>query len=561
VDPTADHTPASLPPDLADGLRLALSEEEHGSPAGLARWLAEHPDQAAGLARFLAAQHELRVLLDPGLPPNPGGTSVDGYELREELGRGGMGVVYRAYDPVLKREVALKRVLAGPFLSPADRARFRFEAEAAASLDHPHIVRIHAFGETGGTPYLVMPLLTGGTLATSLKGLGPDRRLPALRATELVRDLAAAVHHAHQRGLLHRDLKPSNILLDADDRPHVADFGLARPLDRTVSAGMAGTAAYMAPEQARGERVLTTAVDIHALGAILFELLTGAPPFGTGEFAAVLRRVADEVAPRVRGLRPDVPRDLEMICRRCLEKVPSDRYSSAAELADDLTHVLNDEPIGGRGRGILVTVHRALGRRRETLAMDSWRTAFWGAAPPFFALAMIQAAVMLGAPRWVSQVALGYYLIGWTIILWAFLVVRRDTLNLVERASTVIQFGMVFAAVAVAAGQLWMHAGQVAPVFQPLAAVVGVGVFAHGFTYWGRLYLAGGLMIAVAALMPLVPVTYWPGVYGLTLTLLQVWVGAHLRRADRQSRAAAERWRIDLPLPPPEPDRPLVPPR
>jgi serine/threonine-protein kinase len=545
---TGPYPPPLLPPALADGLRLALAAEDGGP--GLALWLGEHPELAAELARFLAAQRDLQAVLDTGPKADPAGTTVGGYELREEIGRGGMGVVYRAYDPVLRREVALKRVLAGPLVTADELARFRFEAEAAASLDHPNIVPVFGVGEAGGTPFLVMPLMAGGSMARWLKALGPDRRLPPKEAARLVRDIARAVHHAHQRGLLHRDLKPANILRDAEGRPHVADFGLARRLDVTMTAGPAGTAAYMAPEQARGDRVLTIAVDVHALGAILFEVLTGGPPFGTGEPAGILRRVAEEPAPSARELRPDVPRDLDQVCRRSLAKEPADRYPTAGDLADDLGRVLDDVPIDRRGQRVLVSIRRALGRRRETRALPSWRAAFWGAGSTLLALAVIQAAVLLDAPARVAQGALAYYLVAWAVLLWGFLVARRDALHPVEHSSMAIQYGMALAAAAVAVGQLWLHDGRVAPVFQPLAAVVGLGLFAHGFTYWGRYYLVGGLLMVAAAAMPLVPVPYWPGAYGLTLTALQVWVGYQLRRADREPRAAADRW-TDMAHPPP----------
>jgi hypothetical protein len=212
---------------------------------------------------------------------------------------------------------------------------------------------------------------------------------------------------------------------------------------------------------------------------------------------------------------------------------------------------LDDVPIDRWGQRVLVSIRRALGRRRETGALPSWRAAFWGAGSTLLALAVIQAAVLLDAPARVAQAALAYYLVAWAVLLWGFLVTRRDALDPVERSSTAIQFGMALAAAAVAVGQLWLHDGRVAPVFQPLAAVVGLGLFAHGFTYWGRYYLVGGLLMVVAAVMPLIPVAYWPGTYGLTLTALQVRVGYQLRRADREARAAPDRWRTDMAHPPP----------
>jgi hypothetical protein len=290
---TTDNSNGSAPSAIDEGVALVIREREAGIVSPLTRWLAEHPDLAVELAEFAAWDGRLRSVPGGGVATATPPDRLGRYEIRDELGRGGMGVVHKAFDTHLKRDVALKLLKRGSFLSADDRAKFLAEAKAVASLDHDRIVGVYDWGEDGGSPYLVMPLMAE-SLAARLKRLGPDRCRPAREAAAVVRDLALAMHHAHQRLLLHRDLKPGNVLLDADGRPHVADFGLARRLEVSVTSGLAGTAAYMAPEQARGDKALTTGVDIHALGAILFELLTGAPPFGTGEFVAVLARVKDE---------------------------------------------------------------------------------------------------------------------------------------------------------------------------------------------------------------------------------------------------------------------------
>jgi eukaryotic-like serine/threonine-protein kinase len=436
--------------------------------------------------------------------------------------------------------VAVKLIRAAGALSATDRARFRFEAEAAASLDHPHIVKVYSFGERDGVPFLVMPVMTGGSLSDKLKTRGPARCFSPRVAAELVRDVALGVHHAHQRGLIHRDLKPGNILLDEADRPHVADFGLARSQDASVSlsGNIAGTPAYMSPEQARGEKGLTTAVDVWALGAILFELLTGRPPFGSDDVPSVMRRVIEEPAPSLRGLRHDIPRDLERICTTCLSKPTQDRYPSALVLAEELTRYLKGEPLSGDRRPrIWDTVTRALGWQREALSMRSWRVAFWGAASSAVAMATLQAAILLNAPLWVAQAAIAYYLIGWLGVMWWFLVAPRDTLNLVERASTAIHFGAKFGCLAILPVQLWLHDGNPVYALPSFLALVGLAVFAHGVTYWGRLYLNGLAFFAAAAAMPLVPVAYWPTFYGLLLVALQIQVGFHLRRVHNTARS------------------------
>jgi formylglycine-generating enzyme required for sulfatase activity len=278
-----------------------------------------------------------------------------------------MGVVYRARHLRLGRLVALKMALAGSYAGPHERERFRREAEAVAALRHPNLVQVYDAGDWAGRPYFTMELIEGGSLAQRLAGT-PQ---PARQAATLLATLAEAVQVAHQGGILHRDLKPANILLTADGTPKIADFGLARRLEGgaglTQSGVLLGTPSYMAPEQARGQPNIGPAVDVYALGAILYELLTGRPPFHGETAAATLQQVvADEpVAPR--RLNPSVPRDLETICTKCLSKEPARRYTSAEELANDLGRFQAGAPIRARRVG---AAEQALkwARRRPALA-------------------------------------------------------------------------------------------------------------------------------------------------------------------------------------------------
>jgi tetratricopeptide (TPR) repeat protein len=317
--------------------------------------------------------HVSLVTLRREVGSHPAGTDVPadwpvvpGYEIQEELGRGGMGVVYKARQVALDRVVALKVILHGHHAGARARNRLRREAEAIARLQHPGVVQIYEVGEHAGLPFLSLEFCGGGSLAQRIA----DRPQPSRQAAETVATLARAVQAAHDRGVVHRDLKPANVLFTDQGALKVTDFGLARRLDAhgpTQTGAILGTPSYMAPEQARGEKQVGPAADIWALGAVLYKLLTARPPFqGETPMDTILQVLDDEPVP-VRRLQPKVPRDLETICHRCLRKNVARRYSRAADLADDLDRFLAGEPIVARRVG---PVERAVKwtQRRPALA-------------------------------------------------------------------------------------------------------------------------------------------------------------------------------------------------
>jgi hypothetical protein len=279
-----------------------------------------------------------------------------------------MGVVYMARHTTLDRVVALKMILSGQHAGERDLERFRTEAQAIARLAHPNIVQIHEIGEHEGRPFFSLEFCPGGSLDNQLRGAGMSPR----EAAQLLETLARAVHAAHEKGVIHRDLKPANVLLGEDGTPKITDFGLAKKLDQqgqTASGAILGTPAYMAPEQAAGRVAgVGPATDVYALGATLYELLTGHPPFRAATpFDTLLQVIEKEpVPPRV--LNPQTPRDLETICLKCLEKDPPRRYSSARELADDCRRFLDDEPILARPPGSFRRVDRWV-RKHQALVL------------------------------------------------------------------------------------------------------------------------------------------------------------------------------------------------
>jgi tetratricopeptide (TPR) repeat protein/tRNA A-37 threonylcarbamoyl transferase component Bud32 len=395
-----NHEPADRDERLSAVLVACLEEADQGRPPDRRDVMARYPEFATELDSFLtdmgrvdrwaaplrqAAQALSSVAETVASSPEPLPRVIGDYEVLREIGRGGMGAVYAARQTSLNRLVALKTFRAGALPSHADVQRFRNEAEIVARLDHPHIVPVYNVGEQDGQLYFSMKLIEGDSLAAGVSGQGLGTRADEgpgarekegtgvgreqqRRAAEVVAAVARAVHHAHQRGVLHRDLKPGNILLDGHGEPHVSDFGLARRVEQdsslTQPGALVGTPAYMAPEQASGRQgVVTTATDVHGLGAILYFLITGRAPFEGENVLDILARVQDQDPPPPRRSNPAVDRDLETVCGKCLEKEPGRRYGSAEAVAEELERWLAGEPVRARPAGSAERLWRWCRRR------------------------------------------------------------------------------------------------------------------------------------------------------------------------------------------------------
>jgi serine/threonine-protein kinase len=390
--PPLDESDAALLAGLLDSLCNAARRGEEPNVEAVAQrhpriadelrslwatiWIAESlalPDRDEAIATASDDDRASR----PEAPDTTSLARFGDYVILDELGQGGMGVVFRAREPGRDRVVALKRLLRGAGSSAGDVERFRSEATAASHLAHPHIVPVFRVGDHEGQPFFTMQYVEGTTLAARLAE-GP---MPAAEAARILIPVCRAVHYAHEQGVLHRDLKPSNILLDGRGHPYVSDFGLAKRLDLdgenslTPTGAILGTPAYMPPEQARdaGRRTpLGPTCDVYSLGAILYQMLTGRPPFQAASPIETVMLVLeqDPVPPRV--LNPGVGPDLAMIALRCLQKQPGLRYPTAEALADDLDAFLRDEPVGARSMSLRALASRLLGESHHATILENW---------------------------------------------------------------------------------------------------------------------------------------------------------------------------------------------
>ncbi|MCA9079126.1 MAG: serine/threonine protein kinase [Planctomycetaceae bacterium] len=377
---------------LAHILTQLMDQLATGPPPDIEEFVRQHPGFEQNIremwATIMVLQHaapsspeEEGTFLAPSLHgsnTNAPPPSLSNYELDTELGRGGMGVVYRARQKSPRRTVAVKLLLGGDHASAQHQARFRSEAESVAKLDHPHIVKVFEVGENDGQPYFSMQYIPGTTLAQRI-AQGP---LPSREAAQLLIPVCRAIDYANQQGLLHRDLKPSNILLDEHGHPFVTDFGLAKqvrtqdsvaPHSLTHSGAIVGTPGYMAPEQAIGERgQLSPATDVYSLGAVLYAMLTGRAPFQAASPIDAILMILEQDPPLPRLLNPAIDPDLEMILLKALQKPADLRYQSAGALADDLNAYLNHEPISARSSQFSQVLSRAFRPTHHIGVLENW---------------------------------------------------------------------------------------------------------------------------------------------------------------------------------------------
>jgi serine/threonine-protein kinase len=462
------------------------------------------------------------------------------YELQQELGRGGMGVVYRAWQTSLGREVALKMILRGQLASEADRERFEAEARAAAKLDHPGIVPVYEVGESDGRPYFSMKYVRGQTLAQRLSE-GP---LTSREAARMLATVARAIHFAHMRGVLHRDLKPSNILLDEQGEPHVTDFGLAKQIsDATVTktGAVLGTPAYMAPEQAAGMRgQLGPRSDVYSLGVILYHMLTGRPPFQAASPAEMVMLVLeqDPVPPRM--LNPKADRDLEMICLRCLQK-PSDlRYASAAALADDLEAYLNDESIAARSGRFGQMLAGMMRETHHAAVLENW-----GLLWMWHSLALLGVCFATNLLELFGNNDRLYYFLLWTAGLgtWAaiFWALRRrmGPVTFVERQIAHLWAGSMICIALLFPLEAWLNLPplKLSPV---LGLVTGTVFLAKAGILSGEFYLWAALLFLTAIPMALFP-AYAHFIFGIVSACCFFFPGLKYYRQRLRAIVAALR--------------------
>ena len=463
----------------------------------------------------------------------PPGESFGDYLLVCELGRGGMGVVFKAFEPNLGRHVALKMILSGKLSGEDELARFRYEASSAARLHHANIVKVHRVGVHEGRHYFAMDYIEGPSLSQRLA----DGPMPGRQAAKYLVTIARAIEHAHSQGILHRDLKPANILISSDDQPHVTDFGLAKQLatdsGQTRTGALLGTPSYMAPEQAAGTKILTPATDVYGLGALLYELITGRPPFQGDTTLDTVLQVLEKDPETPRSLVPRIDRDLETICLKCLAKDPRDRYPSAETLAVDLARYLEGESIHARSLNLVDYLGRTLERSHFDVEFRKYGSVvLWFAGIVGVMHVAMHVAMTYHAASWIM---FGLHAVQFALML--FVLWRNRNAGLMptstaERLLWSVWVGYVIACAITGEivlrlfGPEAAYEGKLYPFF---CVMTGFAFFVLGSSYWGMCYAVAFAFWAATGLLLLDP-SWGALVYGGLWTLSLLFIGLRLRR-------------------------------
>jgi serine/threonine protein kinase len=536
------------PPEMDTLLELLVQWEEHranGDSISAEKLCPNNPQLLAQLRDRIARREKMLAALE--LSPDQSGSfatgrapgtlpQLDGYEILEMIGQGGMGIVYKARQLGLNRIVAIKMILSGVHASPQELKRFRSEAEAVARLAHPNIVQIFEIGEQNTCPYLTLEFVPGGSLAQQIEGVP----LPPRRAADLLLALAKGIQHAHDRGIVHRDLKPGNVLIDANGTPKIADFGLAKHaegnLAHTLTGAILGSPTYMSPEQAAGNAAdIGPPTDVYALGVILYEMLTGRPPFKGDSVIATMQQVREQDPLPPRLVQPKIPRDLETICLKCLEKKPFNRYPTAAALAHDLQAYLLDEPISAQSLTILGQVARTIthhGFDERIHGFAKWMLCF---SPLPIVTHLIAFAFLFRTPHYANgMIATTSVML--FIMLPLLIFVGAPTLRLIPSWQRK-HFLTTWIGHSIAMGVLLAVVLIVMPADQPQqrliiyaiwAGAAAVSFLSHAVEA-GFYYVVAGMMFCLAIVFALTP--YWaPLEVSFFMTFNMLLQGLYLRR-------------------------------
>lgn len=515
--------------DLESVMADYIQRIESGQAVDPADYLQRFPQFADDLKAFFQNHHWLGDPAATDACESMVGKTVGTYTIESEIARGGMGVVYRAKQAGLDRPVALKLISSGVLASREERKRFRTEAESAARLYHPGIVSIYETGSWQGHPYFSMSLIEGPTL----QALIDEKNLAIDRSASLMISIARAVGYAHRSGILHRDLKPDNVLMSDDGRPLLTDFGLAKWQQTgtllTQTGQVLGTPNYMSPEQAAGCPDIDVTSDIYSLGAVLYAMLTGQPPHGTGSAGEVLRCVLQDDPMPPRWMRNDIPVSLENICMKAISRDPRHRYASADAMADDLQCWVDGNPVSADRSGLLGQVARELQRDQHQMHFAPWsRTLLWIGAVIFVAHGAISVLSALDFPRWIS-----FWTPRWIMLAWiAFIIFRARggqlaPRTIAERPVYSIWLGYL-ASLAALNLLVLMNVLPNSAMFPVTAVLSGFGFLAMSGHVWGGAAVIGFAFMAVALVLP--PRNdYAPLVFGAAWLVALATLAKHYR--------------------------------